>query len=840
MRAAIQCALVCAVVTLAAGCKFAPPNGVLICNSTGKACPTGYECGGDNRCYKNGTAPGPDLATETPDDMAMNADVDMAKVMRNQGEACDPDTTICSTGFCVDGVCCDTACVDNCNACNLDGAKGVCTAIPSGGSPVHGSCAMQQASTCGTTGVCDGTGKCALYAAGTTCGAPMCDSTSGNFTPPPQCDGAGMCKPLASFNCAPYTCKDATACNATCTDPSQCSGSNSCVNNSCGTLPIGRDCTMDAQCGSGHCVDGVCCNSTCTGQCQACDIPDGSGNRGTCTQVSGTPRNGRPACTGAGTTCGGTCSTSPTACTYPTSATLCSTSCKSTSTVTEKFCNGAGACGTGVDRVCSNNYSCLGTTCGSTCTMNNQCQTNYVCAQPNCISRCTDATKDGDESDIDCGGTVCGKCPMDKSCGTGADCISNSCVSTMCTPASGPPDWISGASMQYGREQHALVTSKGKVYAIGGTEWYDASGDTRAGQSVEVYTPSYLTSSPGGTWAFAPSLLNAAVSLGATVRSDGTIVKSGGWYSDLSDTEEANTESLLPPAASWSARTDYPVARQGLRAATGSDGNAYFVGGGPLNAGNCSNQLYRWNLLTPDTWTAMPSMANNRCDLAFVADATGRLWAFNGRLNTTLNGTGITSIESWKPGDASWATSSISLTNRYYNTGALGADGRIYLIGGEMSNAFIATNQTVTAFKSNRIVFLPTPPFTSISRAAATQGPDGRIYLTGGRTTLTNTTPTEFLYMYGPYITLSTVSGKSGSTVLVTCKNFAAGSTIKLYWDSVSGNPVVTAGSVTNASGDLASTLSFTVPAATQTVHKIIGIDERAAYPVSADFTVTP
>ncbi|HEX6835599.1 MAG TPA: hypothetical protein VF334_03450, partial [Polyangia bacterium] len=350
-----------------------------------------------------------------------------------------------------------------------------------------------------------------------------------------------------------------------------------------------------------------------------------------------------------------------------------------------------------------------------------------------------------------------------------------------------------------------------------------------------------LTSSPNGTWAFVPSLSQGAVSPAATVRSDGTIVETGGWYSDLSDTEESTTESLLPPAAAWSARTDYPTARQGLRAALASDGNAYVAGGGPLATANCSNQVFRWNALATDTWTAVPSMNNNRCDLALIADATGRLWAFNGRVSTTAIASGITNIESWKPGDATWTNAGVGLTNRYYNTGALGPDGRIYLIGGENNNAFIATNNTFIAFTPTRIVFLPTPPFTSITRAAATQGPDGRIYLTGGRFSVGATTPVEFLYMFGPYITLSTVSGKSGSTVLVTCKNFAAGATIKLYWDAVAGNPVVTAGAVTDASGNLASTLSFVVPAATaNTVHKIIGIDQRSAYPVSADFTVTP
>src|SRR4029434_11014303 len=52
----------------------------------------------------------------------------------------------CQSGFCVDGYCCNSACGGGCNACNLSGAEGTCTVMPSGsfGSP---SCAPY---------VCDG------------------------------------------------------------------------------------------------------------------------------------------------------------------------------------------------------------------------------------------------------------------------------------------------------------------------------------------------------------------------------------------------------------------------------------------------------------------------------------------------------------------------------------------------------------------------------------------------------------------------------------------------------------------------------------------------------------
>ena len=36
----------------------------------------------------------------------------------------------CASGFCIDGVCCDDICSEKCEACNLAGSQGTCTALP--------------------------------------------------------------------------------------------------------------------------------------------------------------------------------------------------------------------------------------------------------------------------------------------------------------------------------------------------------------------------------------------------------------------------------------------------------------------------------------------------------------------------------------------------------------------------------------------------------------------------------------------------------------------------------------------------------------------------------------
>ena len=59
--------------------------------------------------------------------------------------------------------------------------------------------------------------------------------------------------------------------------------------------------------------------------------------------------------------------------------------------------------------------------------------TSGVCAQSKCVPpACTDAVKNGDESDVDCGGGTCAACPDGDACGVAADCQSGVCTTGVC------------------------------------------------------------------------------------------------------------------------------------------------------------------------------------------------------------------------------------------------------------------------------------------------------------------------------------------------------------------------------------------------------------------------
>ncbi|MDC0745680.1 hypothetical protein [Polyangium mundeleinium] len=318
----------------------------------------------------------------------------------------------CASGSCVDGVCCDTGCNGACVACTATkkggGLDGECGPITMGSDPDN-ECANQAASSCGTTGSCNGAGACQLHAQGTPCGA-VCvgDSAQSN-----TCNGMGTCAAAGTAtSCAPYACV-AGACNTTCTANADCTAGNVCVGGVCGELePNGAACTSDVWCQSGACVDGVCCNTACTGLCEACTTAKkGAGANGVCGPIaSGTDPENECALEAAGS-CGqnGQCNGAG-ACQLHAQGTSCGASLCQGTIVKGQICDGMG--------------QCVSDPAGKECAP-------YVCSAGSCKNPCA--------NDNEClSGTLCigGACKPPGMpgvpCSTGAACSSGFCVDGVC------------------------------------------------------------------------------------------------------------------------------------------------------------------------------------------------------------------------------------------------------------------------------------------------------------------------------------------------------------------------------------------------------------------------
>ncbi|UQA57893.1 hypothetical protein [Polyangium aurulentum] len=88
---------------------------------------------------------------------------------------------------------------------------------------------------------------------------------------------------------------------------------------------------------------------------------------------------------------------------------------------------------------------CMAGMAGQTCEMTKVCDANGACVecldsstcdggycfQGSC-AKCDDGMKNGDETDVDCGGTTCTKCTQGKTCQIGGDCESAFCTDGVC------------------------------------------------------------------------------------------------------------------------------------------------------------------------------------------------------------------------------------------------------------------------------------------------------------------------------------------------------------------------------------------------------------------------
>src|SRR5262245_49342804 len=219
---------------------------------------------------------GGDYQGDAPGDRP--GDVGMEAPGKTIGTACTMPGE-CASGFCADGVCCTAACTGVCVTCAGPGTVGTCVNAQLGTDP-RDQCPVAAASTCGSTGMCDGTGQCDVYPAGTVCQEMAC--TGSTLTSAFRCDGAGACVQTAGQSCTPFNCGNDGRCLTICMSDADCLAPNSCLNGSCGKKPIGAACGGGPECNSGFCEQGVCCGSTCTGTCRSCAVPS---SVGTCTNV---------------------------------------------------------------------------------------------------------------------------------------------------------------------------------------------------------------------------------------------------------------------------------------------------------------------------------------------------------------------------------------------------------------------------------------------------------------------------------------------------------------------------------------------------------------------------
>jgi len=325
-------------------------------------------------------------------------------------------------------------------------------------------------------------------------------------------------------------------------------------------------------------------------------------------------------------------------------------------------------------------------------------------------------------------------------------------------PAKPLDHWKEVDPMKDWRENGAAASgSDGRVYAIGGT-----NGTTTLAL-VEAYTPGATpapTASPSpsptptappndldGQWVTEKSMGTPRADFGATagIGNDKHIYAVGGNAKPLDGTLPNGGEAYDLDSKTWTPLPPMlaPRGRVNLAAATGSDGRIYAISGeaiegrrGPDTDIETLATVEAFDPKNPELgWAPVVPVSRPRVGLAAVAGPDGRIYAIGGAdYRTSENPTNTVEAYDPKNPQLGWAPVAPMLVPRKDFGAAVGADHRIYAVGG--TDDSFKQSISVEAYdpaKPDRgwvgVAALPAPAYSDRAVAA---GPDGRIYVMGG------------------------------------------------------------------------------------------------------------
>jgi hypothetical protein len=371
------------------------------CGGSCGGCGISIQCGVSSDCSSNFCSSGVCAEASCTDEIQNGQETAVdcgGSCICTTGQACQDNNQCDSSSCTAQGVCGAATCIDGIK--NQDESSVDC----------GGSC-----KGCGTEVFCNIDSDCRDGICGSInspndhlCAAPSCfDSVQNGLETGLNC----------GRDCAACNVGNGCLLNSDCVEGVCDSGSGLCAAASCNdrvlnggesgvdcggscsaTCDVGIGCFSVTDCSSGICSSGVCTAPTCE---------DGLQNQG----ESDVDCGGSCGVCGAGDTCteGSDCS---------------SNKCKG------GFCT-IPSCSDSVLNQDETGIDCGGDVCGTcqigeTCSVGDDCISDICVGQVCAAQSCTDGIQNQDEKDVDCGG-VCGACSEGNSCDISSDCTSNVC-----------------------------------------------------------------------------------------------------------------------------------------------------------------------------------------------------------------------------------------------------------------------------------------------------------------------------------------------------------------------------------------------------------------------------
>ncbi|QDU68661.1 kelch repeat-containing protein [Engelhardtia mirabilis] len=280
------------------------------------------------------------------------------------------------------------------------------------------------------------------------------------------------------------------------------------------------------------------------------------------------------------------------------------------------------------------------------------------------------------------------------------------------------------------------LTLGGEVLAVGGSPYLNG-GDSDCSSHGLI---------PGGAWVEHAWLEGPIIDQGGGIDALGRIIVFGGkdgidpegdeggaYVYDLDQGKQGNVpdRSSLAPATGFAWCTDH-------------QGRIYSIGGGPGSQGGNSTRVERYDAPT-NTWQVVPPLPSARSGAAAVVAGDGRILVIGGF--GPSGGQPLASILVLDPATDLWTSGDftdlpVGLSGA---RAALGADGRIYVVGGRSAGFLIEARTWVLDPAANAWVAGPDLQIGRY-RFGLTLGPDQRLYALGGSDGNGGTHTVETLY----------------------------------------------------------------------------------------------
>ncbi|WP_171025636.1 Kelch repeat-containing protein [Hymenobacter jeollabukensis] len=229
-------------------------------------------------------------------------------------------------------------------------------------------------------------------------------------------------------------------------------------------------------------------------------------------------------------------------------------------------------------------------------------------------------------------------------------------------------------------------------------------------------------------WTTLASMSTARAQPGVVAHPNGNIYVFGGYNGS---TTFSSTEAYNVATDTWTSRAAMPQARQGMACAVGRDGNIYTFASRAQGIGYRS-ECYRYNPAA-DTWTAIASMPVARWQARAVTAPSGLIYVFGGwnADQSTLAGA---EVQIYDPAANSW-TLGTPMPARVMGMGAaLDVTGRVHLYGGMSdTNPYPPlTSHYIYNLATNSWTTGPDLPAPARGYTTGAAGADGNLYILGG------------------------------------------------------------------------------------------------------------